>query len=52
MTKFGVRSYFQHIVELRLSSAMTHGQGRIVRDKLEVLTASYPIKVPEKGQKK
>jgi DNA adenine methylase len=40
-----------HTVELRLSSAMTHGQGRTVRDKVEVLTASYPIKAPEKDSK-
>ncbi|MDR2740562.1 MAG: DNA adenine methylase, partial [Treponema sp.] len=41
-----------HTVELRLSSSMTHGQGRTVRDKVEVLTATYPIKAPEKGHKK
>ncbi len=29
--------------EIRLSSSMTHGQGRTVRDKIEVLTANYPI---------
>jgi DNA adenine methylase len=40
-----------HTVELRLSSSMTHGQGRTVRDKVEVLTANYPIKTPEKGHK-
>jgi DNA adenine methylase len=40
-----------HTVELRLPSAMTHGQGRTVRDKVEVLTASYPIKALEKGRK-
>jgi DNA adenine methylase len=41
-----------HTVELRLSSSMTHGQGRTVRDKVEVLTANYPIKALEKGRKK
>jgi DNA adenine methylase len=40
-----------HTVEFRLSSSMTHGQGRTVRDKVEVLTANYPIKAPEKGRK-
>jgi DNA adenine methylase len=40
-----------HSVELRLASAMTHGGGRTVRDKVEVLTANYPIKTPEKGRK-
>jgi DNA adenine methylase len=34
-----------HTVEIRLSSSMTHGQGRTVRDKVEVLTANYPISV-------
>jgi DNA adenine methylase len=34
-----------HTVEVRLSSSMTHGQGRTVRDKVEVLTANYPISV-------
>jgi len=32
-----------HTVEVRLSSAMTHGQGRSPRAKIEVLTANYPI---------
>jgi DNA adenine methylase len=40
-----------HTVELRLSSSMTRGQGRTVRDKAEVLTANYPIKSPEKGRR-
>jgi DNA adenine methylase len=40
-----------HAVEFHLSSSMTHGQGRTVRDKVEILTASYPIKAPEKGRK-
>jgi DNA adenine methylase len=35
-----------YTVELRLSSSMTHGQGRTVRDKVEVLTANYPINTP------
>jgi DNA adenine methylase len=34
--------------EIRLSSSMTHGQGRTVRDKVEVLTTNYPIKAPDK----
>jgi DNA adenine methylase len=38
-----------HTVEIRLSSPMTHG--RTVRDKIEVLTANYPVKAPEKGRK-
>jgi len=33
-----------HTVEYRLSSAMTHGNGRTLRSKVEVLTANYPIK--------
>jgi hypothetical protein len=37
----------RHTVEPRLSSSMTHGQGRTVRNKVEVLTADYPIKAPE-----
>jgi DNA adenine methylase len=41
-----------HTVELRLSSAMTHGQGRTVRDKVEVLTANYPIRAPEKDHRR
>ncbi|MDR0375663.1 MAG: DNA adenine methylase [Treponema sp.] len=33
-------------VEIRLSSSMTHGQGRaVVRDKVEALAANYPISV-------
>jgi DNA adenine methylase len=40
-----------HTVELRLSSSMTHSQGRTVRDKVEVLTANYPIKTSEKGRR-
>ncbi|MDR1250670.1 MAG: DNA adenine methylase [Treponema sp.] len=38
-----------HTVEFRLASAMTHGGGGAVRGKVEVLTASYPIKALEKG---
>jgi DNA adenine methylase len=34
--------------EVRLSSAMTHGPGRTVRDKVEVLTTNYPISTGEK----
>jgi DNA adenine methylase len=41
-----------HTIELRLSSAMTHGQGRTARDKVEVLTANYPIKTPEKDRRR
>jgi DNA adenine methylase len=37
-----------HTVELRLDSAMTHSGGRTARNKVEVLTANYPIKAPEK----
>jgi DNA adenine methylase len=33
-----------HTVEVRLSSSMTHGRGRAPRDKVEVLTANYPVK--------
>jgi len=32
-----------HTVEIRLSSPMTHGQGRSPKAKIEVLTANYPI---------
>jgi DNA adenine methylase len=39
-------------VEIRLSSSMTHGQGRTVRDKVEVLTANYPISVPTGSRKR
>jgi DNA adenine methylase len=41
-----------HTVELRMSSSMTHGGGRTVRDKVEVLTANYPIKASDKERKK
>jgi DNA adenine methylase len=37
--------------EIRLSSSMTHGQGRTIRDKVEVLTANYPINPPEKDRR-
>ncbi|MDR2247806.1 MAG: DNA adenine methylase [Treponema sp.] len=37
-----------HTVEIRLSSSMTHGQGRAIREKVEVLTANYPIPAGEK----
>ena len=50
LTKFTRRKGW-HTVEIRLSSSMTHGQGRAVRDKVEVLTANYPIKAPAKGRK-
>jgi hypothetical protein len=36
-------------VEVRRSSSITHGNGKVVRDKIEVLTANYPIKNPERG---
>jgi DNA adenine methylase len=39
-----------HTAEYRMASAMTHGGGRNVRAKVEVLTANYPI-APEKGPK-
>jgi hypothetical protein len=40
-----------HSVEVRLSSSMTHGRGRAPRDKVEVLTANYPVKaVGAKGK--
>jgi DNA adenine methylase len=41
-----------HTVEIRLSSSMTHSQGRPVRDKVEVLTANYPIRVDGEGSRK
>jgi DNA adenine methylase len=50
LVKFTKRNGW-HTVEFRLSSSMTHGQGRTVRDKVEVLTANYPIKAPEKEHK-
>jgi DNA adenine methylase len=37
-------------MELKMSSSMTHG-GKSQRTKVEVLTANYPIKVPEKDQR-
>jgi len=37
-----------HTVEVRLSSPMTHGQGRSPRGKVEVLTANYPISAGSK----
>jgi DNA adenine methylase len=37
-----------HTVDLRLASAMTHSGGRTTRNKIEVLTANYPIKAPNK----
>ena len=40
-----------HTVEYRLSSSMTHGNGRTVRGKVEVLTANYPISAKDKGHK-
>jgi DNA adenine methylase len=40
-----------HTVEIRLSSPMTHGQGRVSKDKVEVLTANYPISAKEKPGK-
>jgi hypothetical protein len=41
-----------YTVEFRLSSSMTYGNGKSVRDKAEVLTANYPIKPPEKDRRK
>jgi DNA adenine methylase len=35
--------------EIRLSSPITHGQGRTAQDKVEVLTTNYPIKAPDKA---
>jgi DNA adenine methylase len=40
-----------HKAEFHLASAMTHGGGRAVRGKVEVLTANYPIKAPEKDRR-
>ncbi|MDR2516228.1 MAG: DNA adenine methylase [Spirochaetaceae bacterium] len=42
-----------HTVEVRLSSSMTHGHGGTIRDKVEVLTANYPIsvKLDSRGKK-
>jgi DNA adenine methylase len=37
-----------HTVEFRLSSSMTHRNVQTVRDKIEVLTANYPISAGEK----
>jgi DNA adenine methylase len=34
-----------HTVEVRISSSMTHVRGRTVRDKVDALTANYPISV-------
>jgi DNA adenine methylase len=36
-----------HTLELRMSNSMTH-RSSVVRDKIEVLTANYPIKAPDK----
>jgi DNA adenine methylase len=41
-----------YTVEFRLACAMTHGGGRNVRAKVEVLTANYPISAPEKSRRK
>jgi DNA adenine methylase len=35
-------------VEIRLTCAMTKGGGRNIRDKVEVLTANYPISTDRK----
>jgi DNA adenine methylase len=37
-----------HTVEFCLASAITNGNGKNVRGKVEVLTANYPIKAQEK----
>jgi site-specific DNA-adenine methylase len=44
--------YEQGHEEIRRSSAMTNAQGRAVRNKVEVLTANYPIKAPDKAYDK
>ncbi|GHV78204.1 restriction endonuclease subunit M [Spirochaetia bacterium] len=51
LAKFSRRKDW-HTVEFRLSSSMTHGNGKTVREKVEVLTANYPIEDPEKHQRK
>jgi DNA adenine methylase len=38
-----------YTVEFRLASPMTHGGGRIVRDRVEALTANYPISTGEEA---
>ena len=40
-----------YTVEIRLSSPMTHGQGRSPKAKIEVLTANYPIHAVDKAGK-
>ena len=40
-----------HTVEVRLSSAMTHGHGRSPKTKVEVFTANYPIAEESKTRK-
>jgi DNA adenine methylase len=40
-----------HTIEIRMSSTMTHGTS-VQRDKIEVLTANYPIKAPAKPARK
>ena len=42
----------RHTAEIRMASPMTHGGSRTHRGKVEVLTANYPIKAPEKDQRK
>jgi len=37
-----------HTAEVRLASPMTQGQGRSPRDKVEVLTANYPISMKDR----
>jgi DNA adenine methylase len=37
-----------YTAEFRMASARTHGGGRNVRAKAEVLTANYPMSAPEK----
>ena len=41
-----------HTAEFRMASAMTHGGGRNVRAKVEVLTANYPMSAPDKSRAK
>jgi DNA adenine methylase len=49
LTDFTKRNKW-HTLEFKMSSPMTHGHSS-PRTKVEVLTANYPIKVPEKEHK-